>query len=92
MTLDPFNPQAHYEIADVLISKRKLDEAEVHLQQTLRFQPATVETYLAMEKVMTGREQYASALAYLDKAIALQPNNSTVHSPLDHSQETRTDC
>jgi tetratricopeptide (TPR) repeat protein len=77
--VDPNNPQALYELGDVLADSGNQKKAEQCFLNALRLDSSMVEPHLALEKLYTAQEQYAKSLHELQAAASLDAANSSVH-------------
>lgn len=68
-------PEEHYNLAVTLINARKLDEAEPHLQKTLKAQPRADHAYYALATLQALKGDIESSLGSLKTAIEIEPRN-----------------
>ncbi len=68
-------PEEHYNLAVTLINAGKLDEAEPHLQKTLKAQPRADYAYFALAALQALKGDIESSLGSLKMAIEIEPRN-----------------
>lgn len=67
------SPEVQVNLASVLLSQGKLEEAEVHLRQALLHRPKSGEIYLELGNLNAARERYAEAESDYRTAQTLKP-------------------
>jgi TolB-like protein/Tfp pilus assembly protein PilF len=73
VTLAPEEPRCHRVLAQALISARRFDAAEHHLQRALDLNPYDADTIAQMGYLLSMRGRPLEALAALDSAIRINP-------------------
>ena len=62
----------------------KVDDAIAYLQANVEYFPNSVRTYSAMAQMKNAKGDKAGAIAAMEKAIALDPNNAQLKAQLDN--------
>lgn len=68
----------HYSLGCKALERRDFDAAKEDLRQALKADPEFVDGYLKMAQVLTAQKNFDTALAVLDKAHKLAPEDSRV--------------
>ena len=73
VALDPGNPEALYQLADVIGCLGRLDESVVMMRKVLAMEPLNAQFHFNMGQFLLGLGRLGEAEAELQKAIDLQP-------------------
>ena len=82
LKLNPENANAHYNLATVLIEKRRLDEATFHCQESLRIAPDTFEAHLNLGRILVDTDKVDEGIKHLSEALRLRPEDGLVRCHL----------
>jgi TolB-like protein/Flp pilus assembly protein TadD len=74
VALDPTNPEALYQLADVIGCLGRLDESVVMMRKVLAMEPLNAQFHFNMGQFLLGLGRVDEAEAELRQAIDLQPN------------------
>jgi serine/threonine-protein kinase len=74
VALDPGNPEALYQLADVIGCLGRLDESVVMMRKVLAMEPLNAQFHFNMGQFLLGLGRVDEAEAELRQAIDLQPN------------------
>lgn len=75
LELDPLNAEANVRLGFALAEQRKFAEAFAALKRAREFGAEGIELLIAMGQCATGLERGASAVAYYEAALKLEPRN-----------------
>jgi tetratricopeptide (TPR) repeat protein len=73
---------AHNNLAVILRSEGRLDEAISHLDKTIEIQPGFAEAHNNLGNALLQRARVGEAIAQFEKALELEPRNATAHANL----------
>ncbi len=79
---NPTSDHAHCTLGWVLLEEGRLDEAVVHLEESLRLNPAGADAYNNLGAVYLRGGDPAKALPYFAQALGLEPDHSEAHNNL----------
>ena len=79
LTINADNPQTHYNLANLLLQKEKLDEAIVHYRETLRVQPEYVKARLQLAELLWRQGDLDRAVDHYQQVLQIQPNHALAH-------------
>jgi tetratricopeptide (TPR) repeat protein len=82
LRLKPDSALYHRELGVTLCKLSRLQESRRELDDALGRDPKASEAYLWRARVFTKQRKYHEAIADLETAVALQPNNGTAYSEL----------
>jgi tetratricopeptide (TPR) repeat protein len=68
---------------ETYLARRRYTEAETYLWQALRITPGFVPALIDMGSLKSEQGDFAAAIGYLGRAIALEPANSSAHHNLE---------
>ena len=74
--------QLSYRALANLVRAERLTEAEELARWLLEQQPDVAERYIALGRVLSKQRRYSEAIARFEQALALEPNNVVVTTPL----------
>ncbi|MEV5741597.1 tetratricopeptide repeat protein [Microbispora rosea] len=84
LTLDPNNSWALRSRVDFLRWARRLDEAELAATDAIQRRPKDPDIHTTAAWVLSGQDRYDEALARIEQALTLDPNDSwALHSRVD---------
>jgi tetratricopeptide (TPR) repeat protein len=78
-----FSENGLMQIAQRANTADKADDALAYLQANLEYYPKSSRTYVAMAQIKNGRGDKPGAIAALEKAIELDPNNAQAKTQLE---------
>jgi photosynthetic reaction center cytochrome c subunit/tetratricopeptide repeat protein len=79
-----FSETGLIQIAQRAAQTNKTDDALAYLQANLEYFPKSSRTYVAIAQVKNGRGDKAGAVAALEKAVELDPNNAQARTQLEN--------
>ena len=82
LDLDPLNAEAMLRLGLALAEQEKFADALTALKHAREFGAAGVELLVAMGQCATGLERRATAIAYYEEALKLEPRNFIARSAL----------
>ena len=82
MRLQPDLPEAHMNLANILLSQKKLTEAAAHYREALRLRPTYAEALCNYGNVLRDQGDVAGAEGSFREALRLQPNFAAAHNNL----------
>lgn len=62
-------PSLHYNMASILLSKEKFEEAERELKKSLSLDPAHELSLIALSNLLLKTEKYKESIDYLNRAL-----------------------
>ncbi len=74
--LNPENANVHFNLATILIEKRRLSEAGFHCREALRIDPEAFEAHLNLGRILVDMGKLDEATEHLREAIRLRPNDA----------------
>ncbi len=74
LTVTTGNNIAHNNLATVLISQHRYDEAEWNIEQAIHIEPNYIDAYGSMAMLRAIQKKYAEAIAIYDRVLRLDPN------------------
>lgn len=74
--VDPLDGEALILLARYRVGEKRMQEAEMLLQQALRVEGSTYEASLDLAKLYVALKRYRDALEFLDEAMVLRPSQS----------------
>jgi Flp pilus assembly protein TadD len=80
--LRPDFAQAHFNLARILIQKRRDGRAAAELQHTIQIDPNHVGALNMLGTVLGRQQKFSEATSYLERAVRLDPNHAEAHSNL----------
>lgn len=86
--MEPENPQARFQCANVLISMDRYDEALAELKMVLDHAPREASVHFLMGKVCKKLGRISDAMTHLTFALDLEPkDNNLIKSAIDRLEE-----
>lgn len=82
LELDPLNSQAGYDMALLLLERKKLVEALSALRRAREIMGDNVMLLRALARVCVAMERVPTAVGYLERALDLEPNSRAVRREL----------
>ena len=82
LDLDPLNAEAMFSLGLALAEQEKFADALAALKHAREFGAGGVELLIAMGQCATGLERAATAIAYYEEALKLEPRNFVARSAL----------
>jgi len=79
LAINPGHATTYYKLADAYSRVQKYDDAEKLLQRSIWLDAAATGPYILMGKVLEKKGEPALAVRSLQRAIAMDPNNSISH-------------
>ena len=75
LKFNPENANAHFNLATVLIEKRRLDEATFHCHEALRIAPEAFEAHLNLGRILVDTDKVDEGIQHLKEALRLRPEH-----------------
>lgn len=82
LALNPGDPIAEYEVAQVLLAQEKPDAAAPRLEHSLALNPDFPEALIALGKIRFDQKRNDDAIALLQRAVKLAPGSEPAHYSL----------
>ena len=82
LAINPANPVTYYKLADAYSRVQKYEEAERMLQRSIWLDATATGPYVLLGKVLQKKGEPILAVAYLQRAAAMDPNNPMTHQLL----------
>lgn len=82
LAADPTNLELSYRVLATLVRGERFAVAEEIARWLLRQEPTRADRYIALGRVLSKQRRYAEAIAAFEQAIALEPKNVVVTTPL----------
>ncbi|MEZ5363887.1 MAG: tetratricopeptide repeat protein [Bryobacterales bacterium] len=82
LALNPNDPVAEYQVAQILQVQQKPDQAATRLERAIELDPNFAEALIALSRNKLDRNDAAGAIALLEKAVALAPKSESAHYSL----------
>ena len=79
LALNPRDAVAHYQVAQILLTQHKPEDAAARLERALELDPKFAEALVELGKVRVGEKKYADAIGLLQRAVKLAPNSEAAH-------------
>ncbi len=73
--LDPNNPEAHYNLGNILLSQNKLKKAISEYEKAVSIKPKYTKANINLSVALTRENQFDEAIKYAAKAAKTEPNN-----------------
>jgi tetratricopeptide (TPR) repeat protein len=87
LELNPENANAHYNMATILIEKKRLDEAASHCREALRIDPEAFEAHLNLGRILVDKGELDEGIKHLSEAIRLRPQDPLAEYHLGLARE-----
>jgi len=81
----PFSSTAHYNFGNILLQKKRVDEAIAQFQKALEIRPAYSNAHDNLGLAYTRKGQNREAIAEFQKASEIDPNNQMAHDNLGNA-------
>ena len=82
LRLNAGDAAAEYEVGQILIAQGKREDGAKRLQRALELRPDFVEALVAVGRARLESKQYPEAIAFLNRAVKLQPRSEPAHYSL----------
>src|SRR6185312_13929291 len=92
LELDPTNANAAYEMGETYRKSGQLDKAQRFFDQALKYYPDFVEAHLGMAAVLLASREPGRALAELQRASALNPDDEVTYYRLSQAYKSLGDA
>jgi tetratricopeptide (TPR) repeat protein len=79
LTLNPSDAVAEYQVAQILTTQLKKDEAKPHFERAAELRPDFPEALIAVAKLRSEAKRYDDAVKLLERAVKLQPRGEIAH-------------
>jgi tetratricopeptide (TPR) repeat protein len=76
LKLNAKNANAHFNMATILIERRRLEEAAYHCRQALGIDPECFEAHLNLGRILVDTGPLEEGIQHLTKALELRPDDS----------------
>lgn len=82
LALNPADPIAEYQLAQILVAEQKALDAAPHFEKAADLRPNFPEALIGLAKIRQSEKQYDDAIKLLQRAIQAAPNLEPAHATL----------
>jgi len=82
LKLNPNDPAAEFELAQILLIKQSRKSSLQHLQRAVDLDPNFADALISLGKAKLEDKDYNAAITLLDRAVQIQPANEAAHYSL----------
>ena len=79
LRLNPSDAVAEYQVGQILAAGQAKLKAAPHFERAAELRPDFPEALIAVAKLRSDAKRYSDAIAFLERAVKLQPRNETAH-------------